>query len=495
MQPDRALRAVPATQPRAVLYLRQSVSRDDSISLELQETACRDYCARRGYTVAEVIADPGISGRTWNRPGVQRTLDLIEQRQADVIVLWRWSRLSRSRKDWAVAVDRVEVAGGAIESATEPVDVSTAAGRLQRGMLAELAAWESEVKGEQWREAQARRRSLGLPHSGGYRPGYVYEDKQYRPDPETAPLVAGAYDRFTGGMGTRRLAAWLNTVQLPTRGRGSWTFRSASRLLESGWGAGMLHVHDPLCGCPNRNGACERRIHIAGAHTAIISDEQWAAYLVEADRRSTTPRRLLTPSTPLSGLVRCGTCGYGMRTKQANRTRSNPLYACVHVGCPRPTTVVRHRAEAAALGWLASYAHDVDQAAAVAASDRASRAAAKTSINRLARSTNQLDNEMVGLAREYARGIIPEAVYIAARDELAAERETASTALAEATRQLGPELPARSTAAELLADWDTISVQARNTICRNLLRVVATRGDRNSTVTVVAAWEWTPPTA
>lgn len=496
MPPDRGLRAVPATQPRAVLYLRQSVSRDDSISLELQETACRDYCARRGYTVTEVIADPGISGRTWNRPGVQRTLDLIEQRTADVIVLWRWSRLSRSRKDWAVAVDRVEVAGGAIESATEPVDVSTAAGRLQRGMLAELAAWESEVKGEQWREAQARRRNLGLPHSGGLRPGYLYEEKQYRPDPDTAPLVAAAYDKFIGGMGSRRLAEWLNTVQLPTRGRGAWTFRSASRLLESGWAAGKLHVHDPQCGCPNRNGACERRIHVDGAHEPIISTRQWQAYLAEHDRRSVTPRRLLSPSTPLSGLVRCASCGYGMRTKQAGRSRSNPLYACYHPGCPAPTTVVRHRAEAAALAWLAAYATDVDQAAAIAASDSASRAAAKTSISRLARSTSQLDAEMVSLAREYARGVIPEAVYVAARDELTAEREVAERALAEASRQLGPELPERSHAADLVADWDTLPAQARNTICRNLLRVVVARGTdgaRASTVTVVPAWEWTPP--
>ncbi len=37
---------------------------------------------------------------------------MIEDGRADVIVVWRWSRVSRNRLDWAVAVDRVKTAGG-----------------------------------------------------------------------------------------------------------------------------------------------------------------------------------------------------------------------------------------------------------------------------------------------------------------------------------------------------------------------------------------------
>ena len=149
---QRRLHAVPETAPRAVLYLRQSVAREESISLELQEIAGRRYCEQRGYEVVEVLADPGISGRTWARPAVQHAVRMIEARDVDVIVVWKWSRLSRSRRDWAVAVDRVEGAGGRLESSTEPVDTTTSTGRFTRGMLAELAAFESERIGDTWRE-------------------------------------------------------------------------------------------------------------------------------------------------------------------------------------------------------------------------------------------------------------------------------------------------------------------------------------------------------
>ncbi len=48
-----ALRPVPQAPPRAVVYTRQSTHREESVSLELQETAGRDYCARHGYGVAQ----------------------------------------------------------------------------------------------------------------------------------------------------------------------------------------------------------------------------------------------------------------------------------------------------------------------------------------------------------------------------------------------------------------------------------------------------------
>lgn len=494
MRPDRRrLNAVPDAPPRAVLYLRQSVSRDDSISLELQETACRDYCARRGYMVTEVIADPGISGRTWKRPGVQRTLDLIETRDADVIVLWRWSRLSRSRKDWAVAVDRVEVAGGSIESATEPVDVTTAAGRLQRGMLAELAAWESEVKGEQWREAQERRRRNGLPHSGGYRPGYRYENKGYSPDPEVAPLVVQAYERYVSGDGFRKVAAWLGAAGVPCRVTGArWSEKGAQRMLDSGWAAGLLSVHDPACGCKNPAGACIRRTYLPAAHEPIIRSKLWATYLAERARRAAEPRRLLSPSTTLSGLVRCGACGYGMRIKQRPQ-RPAPFYKCEHPGCPQPTSVNQQRALEEAVRFLHSYAHDVGSRAARAVEERSTRTAAKAAAQRLARTLNGLTTEMTTLTREYTRGVIPEAVYRSTLADLAAEEAEAQKALDGALSSSAPAGLSPQQVATALSRWGQLDVAGRNRVCRATLRVVVTRGPWRSSAVAVPVWEWKPP--
>ena len=84
-----------------------------------------------------------------------RALLAFEERAADAIVVWKWSRLARNRRDWAVAVDTIEAAGGRPESSTETVDTITSTGRLARGMLAEIAAFESDRIGDGWREAHA----------------------------------------------------------------------------------------------------------------------------------------------------------------------------------------------------------------------------------------------------------------------------------------------------------------------------------------------------
>jgi site-specific DNA recombinase len=490
------LRAVPQTAPRALALIRVSKEREGMVSPELQDTAIGDHCARSGYTIThrmEGLDESGSRSRSRWWAKLDTAVGMVEAGDIDVIVVWKFSRTARHRLRWAVALDRVEAAGGRLESATEQVDVSTSTGRFTRGMLAELAAFEADRIGETWKETHHRRRSLGLPHGGGYRPGYRYEDKTYRPDPDTAPLVAEAYDRYLAGAGLRALADWLTAVGVTSRsGGGAWTHRGVGSLLETGWAAGLLHVHDPACRCGDAAN-CARRVWIPGAHEPIITGRVWKAYRSERDRRAGTPRRLLAPTSTLAGLVRCGACGYGMRMKQGRGVGG--YYCCEHAGCPRPTSVVRARAEAAALEWLRVYASDVDRSAGLAASQRAARVTAKATVTRLARAVAQLDGELARLTREYTRGVIPEGAYAATRDELLAERSTAQVALDQAARAASPAGPPRKVAADLLARWRSIDVADRNRICRELLRVVVSRGPWRSEVVVVPAWEWAPPTS
>jgi site-specific DNA recombinase len=302
---------------RAILYLRQSTHREESISLELQESAGRDYCARQGYAVVGVESDPGISGRTWRRPAVQRVMAAVDAREVDVVVLWKWSRLSRSRVDWAVAADRVEQAGGRIESATEPLDTATSVGRLARGMMTEIAAFESERIGDVWRETHERRVRRGLPANGKPRFGYAYDRVDgFSPDPSTGPVLAQAYRRYIDGQSIYAIVNWLNdsTGTSPASGygatpHGQWSDRTLRRVLDSGFGAGLI----------TRHGA-----HLPGAHLGVISEHEWQRY-VEA-RESRRVRRSGERSTyAYSGLVRCE-CGSKMHAQRESTGQAR--YRC-----------------------------------------------------------------------------------------------------------------------------------------------------------------------
>lgn len=472
----RRLSAVPDTPTRAVLYLRQSTYREESISLELQETAGREYCARQGYEVVDVLADPGISGRTWKRPAVQRAMTMLEEREADVVVLWRWSRLSRSRKDWALAADRADVAGGRIESATEPNDV-TAAGRFARGVMTELAAFESERIGEQWKEVQAARVARGLPHSGRPRFGYQRDETtgEFRPDPVTAPVLADLYRRYLAGDGLVALTRHLLELGHPSPYSGKpFTHRGVASQLDSGFAAGLLQVGGQ---------------HVRGAHDAVIDEATWRAYRLERQRRATVPPRLRgAVASPLSGVARCTTCGSTLALQRHGVRGARPRFRCSYLTCESRVSILADRLEQTVLDWLPTVADEVDQQAARAAARGADQ---RVALTRAQTVVQEADEALARLTVAHARGLVPETAFVAARDELVGERDAAQAILDGLDRTERVVHGAADAAAGLLEVWGKISPERASALLRELVVVWVTRrpGERGVDVVARPTWE------
>lgn len=475
-------RPVPDTPPRAILYLRQSTHREESISLEIQETAGRDYATRMGYTVTEVLSDPGLSGRTWARPAVQKALTLIDEQHADVIIVWKWSRLARNRRDWAVAVDTIEAAGGRLESSTETVDTTTSTGRLARGMLAEIAAFESDRIGDGWREVHARRTRAGLPANGKPRWGYTYDTdaKIHRPDPITGPVLAQLYARYVAGESIYSLVRWLNTAGYRTSPGystnvtgGPWADRSLRRVLDSGFAAGLINV------------AGQRS---PGAHEAIIDDELWEAYRV-----ARTGRRVERSSERsqylLSGLVQC-TCGSRMTGGQfgAGHVPKFRCKAAKESGRHDGGYVTMRLVEQAVLDWLTTLAAEVDNATAHEALTEARARRHTLDAQALEREEVAVHEQLVRATRGHVEGLIPDAAYRHVVTELQ-DRAAMLEARRLAAKVAGREAAAPQIAAALLDDWDVLAVEMRRASLRRLIHHIdVTPGRPRSTIEVMPIW-------
>ena len=466
---------------RAVLYLRQSTYREDSISLELQERACRRHCEARGYHVVAVEADPGISGRTFKRPAVARVMEMIETQQADVIVLWKWSRLSRSRKDWAIAADRVDVAGGSIESATEDIDVTTSHGRLARGMLVEIAAFESERIGDQWRETHARRVSRGLPANGKHRFGYRRAGEGFEPDPETAPILAEAYRRFIAGDSAYTLVAWLHSIGARTAAGygssgGEFSRRTVIRMLDSGFGAGLILSHGE---------------HLPGAHDPVISMQEWEAYRARRAAQAQGPQRRKSKYL-FSGLVRCGLCGAPMTAGTFGSHIRVPKYRCrgasekrLHAG----GYVQENTLEATFLEWLAEMVDDIEARTAREVKAAEARRVAESAIDRVTREIDGVDTALTRLTVQLAEGTVTELAYKAASKSLEQKRARLAETLGSAMRER-QQIPADlSEVGGLLAVWPVMSLERRREAAGKLMKCVRVwPGRPRARVEIVPAW-------
>lgn len=444
-----SLRALTDTPPRAVVYLRQSTYREESISLELQELACRDYCDRHGYQVVAVESDPGISGRTWNRKGVQSAMAALEAKTADVVVLWKWSRLSRSRKDWALAIDRADLAGGKIESATEPIDTATASGRFARGVMTEYAAFQSEQIGEQWEEVRQRRLKHGLPASGRLPFGWEWHEGGIRPQAEHAPIVVEMFRRYLAGEGGAAIADWLNTAGVPAPNGGLWRRTRPFTVMDSSIHAGLI---------PYRGAT------YPGQHEPIIPRETWEQYRLERGRRADTKEKPRAYAHLLSNVMRCE-CGGRMHGKGS--VTGGKLYRGYLCGEPRAGHPGRAYLSARIVEplveqWLLTFDPQVD----TSATDTAQR----VKLNTVRREMNALEVEAVNISRQNARDLLPEAAFVRAMTEI--REELARLQLEE--RRLSSVSRQPPAAAELMTLRDAWGVMPTEQQSRGLRRVIST---------------------
>jgi site-specific DNA recombinase len=85
------------TSKQAVLYARVSTEEQarSGYSLAQQLEALQEYAAREGYEVLDEVTDPGQSGASFERPGMDRVRDLVAAGGVSVVLAQDRDRFSR----------------------------------------------------------------------------------------------------------------------------------------------------------------------------------------------------------------------------------------------------------------------------------------------------------------------------------------------------------------------------------------------------------------
>ena len=128
------------------------VSKGETQDTRLQEAALRTAGVERLFTEQ-------ASGGRWERPQLQRLLDQL--RPADVVVVWKLDRLSRSLKDLLHIMERIAQAEAGFRSLTEAIDTTTPAGRMLMQMVGSFAEFERAMIRERTQAGLAIARAEG----------------------------------------------------------------------------------------------------------------------------------------------------------------------------------------------------------------------------------------------------------------------------------------------------------------------------------------------
>ncbi|MDP9404375.1 MAG: recombinase family protein [Actinomycetota bacterium] len=148
---------------RVLGYAR--VSTEDQVNgagLDAQRGAIETDIERRGWQLVELVTDAGFSGKSLRRPGIVRALDLLDRREADVLMAAKLDRLSRSVKDFADMLDRAKRRGWQLIVLDVGVDTTTPQGEMMVNVLAAFAQFERRLIGQRTKEALAQKRAQGV---------------------------------------------------------------------------------------------------------------------------------------------------------------------------------------------------------------------------------------------------------------------------------------------------------------------------------------------
>ncbi|MGW7514820.1 recombinase family protein [Streptomyces sp. NPDC054796] len=504
-------------------YIRVSTWKEEKISPELQRDAITQWARRTGRRIVAWVEDLDVSGRHFKRK-IMKCIERVEAGEAHGVAVWRYSRFGRDRTGNAINLARLQEAGGELESATEPVDASTAIGRFQRGMILEFSAFESDRAGEQWRETHDHRRyKLHLPAQGRKRFGYTWHrrydqttgklrEESYEPD-DAAPAVADVYRGYVDGHGFGVLCGGLNRAGHRTTQGNLWSTETLSRYMDSGFAAGLLIVHNPECRCRKTDGTCRNRVFIQGAQEELIDFDLWGRYRQRRKEVQATAPRSRDGIYELTGLCKCGGCRLGTSMNTARRegvnvpgwaircslrTKSGAM-ACDGVHIPRFMVEEEVRA------WLArEAARGIDTAppadtsperdlAAEQAKNTRARALAQAEIDKQRQALARLRAERAATPEDFGPGEYEEAADLIRRKRAEAQQ------LLDDTPEVEP-LPDRADFVPLVVgtveEWPTLSTRERNMILRKLIRRVALirngPGAENHEVVIHPLWEPDP---
>ncbi|MCI1930878.1 MAG: recombinase family protein [Clostridia bacterium] len=140
------------------IYLRQSVDKKDSISIETQ----LEKCLKESNGKYMVFSDKGFSGKDTNRPQFQKMMKLIKEGKINRIIVYRLDRFSRSIADFSALWQVLSANGVEFISVNERFDTSTPIGRAMLYIIMSFAQLERETIAERIRDNYFSRLEKGI---------------------------------------------------------------------------------------------------------------------------------------------------------------------------------------------------------------------------------------------------------------------------------------------------------------------------------------------
>jgi len=318
------------------LYVRVSTveQSEEGYSVGEQEARLRSYCEAYGYVINAVHIDPGYSGATLDRPGINKVIKDVRAGYVKKVIVWKLDRLSRSQKDVLILLEDVFLENGCnFISIMESFDTATPFGRCIVGILAAFAQMEREnIRSRMMMGKQAGLKE-GRYFSGRAPIGYQYEMQQngklaLAVDPFTSKAVKDMFRLYASGKSESAVARYVQEKYgLYSTFDHHYVVGRVSRIMRNPVYMGKVRMKEQS---------------YEGRHDPLVTPELWQTVNERLSQNKQAFKRSYGGSDGLlCGLLFCGDCGARMSIRSWKKKDGSKVkkYICYSISRATPAMI------------------------------------------------------------------------------------------------------------------------------------------------------------
>ncbi|MCE5548798.1 recombinase family protein [Staphylococcus pseudintermedius] len=294
-------------------YIRVSTERQvEGYSIEGQITQIEQYCQFNGYELVDIYADRGISGKSMNRPELQRMLNDAKNGKLDCVMVYKTNRLARNTSDLLTIVEELHRQNVEFFSLSERMEVKNSTGKLMLQILAIFSEFERNTILENIYNRQHQRALEGY-YQGNLPLGYNNipdNKKELMINQHEANIVKYIFESYAKGHGYRKIANALNHKGYVTKKGNPFSISAITYILSNPFYIGKIQFAKYKdWNEKRRKGLNDNPVIAEGKHAPIISQELWDKVQSRKKQVSQKPQVHGKGTNLLTSLIFCEKCG------------------------------------------------------------------------------------------------------------------------------------------------------------------------------------------
>ena len=341
------------------IYARQSVERENSVSIETQIDYCKAVLKpHEKQETVKIYKDQGASGSNTDRAGFKEMIKDKKNGSINKVITYKLDRISRSLNDFVGILQIFKENGVEFVSSQEAFDTSSVYGDLILKMLIVFAEFERTSIINRIKDAYSKRSDIGLYMGGRRQYGFNLKDdfingiqtKILVPNENELQQIVYIFNYYSAkNTSLRSLAKSLNSNNIQPSNGTLWSSSKLSTIIKNPVYVkadfnvysyykikGVKIINNAelfngtygarLYGRTTHNSALDDWSDmklVLGRHKGIINSDIWLKCQLKLDKNKSLGPSVSNKSSYISGNIICGSCGSLMTTVKSPKSNGS----------------------------------------------------------------------------------------------------------------------------------------------------------------------------